>query len=313
MTPAIAGISGGRTSARMAYMLPDDVVLTFQNTGREARKTYDFIAALEQDLDRPIVRLEYRAPPRGDAPRFSTFEIVEHRHLSRRGEPFRDLLVCLATYRAKHKSEGPIAPWARSRVCTAYLKVRTQRKFCVSLGWGPPTDYTEYVGLRADEPGRVAKMRGRNEARNTDERAPLFDAGISKSDVLEFWSRKPFDLGLPEWLGNCTGCFLKDESDLATALLEEETDPQWWIGIEDDFAPMRRGRSSYQQVLEEAPERMRIRAAVERGDALIPATRLLPRRHKLILAQELDRYRNGPSPFACECDAAKADDFDEAA
>jgi hypothetical protein len=293
----------------MAYMLPSDVVLSFQNTGREAAKTYDFIAALEQDLQRPIVRLEYRAPPRGDAPKFSTFEIVDHRHLSRRGEPFRDSLVCAATYRAKHKQEGPIAPWARQRICTAQLKVKTAYRFAASLGWGRPGDFTEHIGLRADEPVRVAKMRGRNSDRHTDERAPLSDAGVTKADVLEFWARKSFDLGLPEWMGNCTGCFLKDESDLATALLEPETDADWWIGIERDFAPMRRGRSSYSQVLEEAPERMRIRTAVERGDALIPATRLLPRRHKLLVAQELERHANGPTPFACECDAAK--DFDE--
>jgi hypothetical protein len=308
---AIAGISGGRSSGRMAYLV--EAVLAFENTGRESAKTLDFVAALEQDLSRPIVRLEYRAPPRGYAPRFATFEIVEHHNLSRRGEPFRDLLACQAAYRARHKNEGPIAPWARSRTCTAYLKIRTQRKYCASLGWGDQTEYTEYVGFRSDEPLRVARMRGRNESRSTDERAPLFEAGITLADVMDFWARKPFDLGIQEWMGNCTGCFLKDESDLATALLEEETDPEWWIGIERDFAPMRRGRPSYAQVLDEAPDRMRIRSAIERGDALIPTTRLLPRRQKLIVAQELDRFHNGPAPFACECDAAKDEEFDEEA
>lgn len=299
---AIAGISGGRTSAMMAYGL--DAILCFQNTGREAGKTYEFIERLEQDLGREIVRLEFRAPPRGEPPVKATFEIVEHRHLSRRGEPFKDLLECIRTYRAEHKGLGPVAPWARSRICTAYLKIRTQRKFCLSLGWGHQRNYTEYVGLRFDEPERVARMRERNDKLDTDERAPLHEAGVVKDDVLHFWASKPFDLEVPEHMGNCTGCFLKDERDLATALLEEETDAAWWIGIEDEYAPMRRGRSSYRQVLAEAPERMKIREALSRRE---PYTVDLPRRRvRLIVAQELAAR----SLFSCECDAAKADDFD---
>lgn len=290
----------------MAYMLDPSVVLSFQNTGREAKGTYDFIERLEEDLERPIVRLEFRAPPRGEPPKMATFEIVEHRHLSRRGEPFIDMLECLRTYRAKHKAAGPVAPWARSRICTAYLKIRTQRKFCASLGWGTmPREYTEFVGLRADEPDRVARMRGRNEQLDTDERAPLFDAGITKRDVLWWWGRRNFDLSVPEEMGNCTGCFLKDERDLATALLQRETDAPWWIGIEEEYAPMRRGRSSYRQVLEEAPARMEIRQALAEGRAY--TVDLPARRVKLIVAQELAAR----SSFSCECDAAKAEDFEE--
>lgn len=301
---AIAGISGGRTSARMAYMLDESVVLCFQNTGKEHSKTYEFIERLEQDLGRPIVRLEFRAPERGEAPGKSTVEVVEHRHLSRRGEPFMDMLECVRTFRAKHKDAGPIAPWARQRICTAYLKVKTQRRYAVSIGFGSPREYTEYVGLRADEPARVAKMRGRNDARDTDERAPLAEAGIVKDDVLRFWAAKPFDLEIPEHLGNCTGCFLKDERDLASALLEDETDARWWIDIEENYAPMRRGRPSYAQVLSEAPERMAIRAAMARGEAF--ETSLPKRRVRLIVAQELAAR----TPFSCECDAAKAEDFE---
>lgn len=188
-----------------------------------------------------------------------------------------------------------------------YLKVRTQRKYCRSLGWGDQTEYTEYIGLRADEPGRVAKMRTRNSDRDTDERAPLFDAGVTKADVLAFWRERPFDLDVPEWLGNCTGCFLKDEADLATALVEHQTDAAWWIAIEESYAPMRRHRSSYRQIVEELPARMEIRAALARGDVLIPVTSLSPRRRKLILAQELAPR----APFSCECDAAKADELDD--
>lgn len=288
----------------MAYMLPSETVFSFQNTGKEAAGTYGFIERLEADLQRPIVRLEFRAPPRGEPPKLATFEVVDHQHLSRKGEPFMDMLECLRTYRAKHKEAGPVAPWARQRICTAYLKVKTQRKYCTALGWGTSREYTEYVGLRADEPLRVARMRERNDRLDTDERAPLSDAGIIKADVLAFWAQKSFDLQVPEWLGNCTGCFLKDEADLANALLQNETDAAWWIAIEENYAPMRRGRPSYKQVFAEAPDRLVIRRALAAGEAF---TTSLPRRRvELIVRQELAPK----SSFSCECDAAKAEDFE---
>lgn len=300
---AVAGVSGGRTSAFMAKMLPPDVVLCFMNTGREHEKTLEYLRRLEDDLGREIVRLEWRAPERGLPPRFATFERMEHKHLSRRGEPFTDLLLCLKAYRAKEKNAGPVAPWARQRICTSYLKIKTQRMFCHSLGWGD--DYTQFVGLRADEPSRVAKMRERNEQRDTDERAPLFELGIVKADVLGYWATMPYDLEIPEHLGNCTGCFLKDESDLATALVEPGTDPEWWIGIERDFAPMRRGgRPSYAQVYAEAPTRLVIRDALLRGEP-VPETSLPAKRHKLIVKQERERLANGAQGFSCGCEGAE--------
>ena len=309
---AVAGISGGRTSAEMAYMV--DALLSFQNVGCENAKTYDFIERLEQDLGRPIYRLEFRAPPRGEPPRKATFEIVEHAKLWRKGirsGPFGDMLECLRTFRAKQKRLGPVSPWARSRICTAYCKIRTQRKFCASLGWGHQRDYIEYVGLRADEPVRVARMRERNDKLDTNERAPLAEAGIDRPAVLAFWAAKPFDLGLPEYLGNCEDCFLKDEADLATAMVDPNrtTAVEDWIWVEENYGPMRRGRSSYAQVFAETPARMEIRAAIAEGRAYtvdLPAKRV-----KLIVAQEIERAKNGSAPFSCECDAVKTDDFDE--
>lgn len=302
MSQRIAGVSGGRTSALMAKeYCPADTLPCFQNVGKEHRKTLEFVQRVEDDLCRPIIRLEWRAPPRGEPPSKATFEVVTHAQLARKGEPFRDLLSSIAAYRLKHKGLGPIAPWARSRICTAYMKIRTQAAYVKSLGW---TDPTVYIGLRADEPERIAKMRARNETRNTDEQAPLNEAGITKADVLKYWATKPYDLEIPEYLGNCTACFLKDEADLATALLDPETDAQWWLGIEADFAPMRRGRTSYAEVLAEAPARMMIRAALAEG--VEPFSSLPPRRHELVVKQERERQSSG---FSCHCEGAeKVDD-----
>ena len=118
---------------------------------------------------------------------------------------------------------------------------------------------------------------------------------------------------MPEHLGNCEDCFLKDEADLATAMTDpsRSTSAEDWIWVEATYGPMRRGRTSYTQVLAEAPARMEIRAALAEGRAY--TVDLPTRRIKLIVAQEIDRARHGSTPFSCECDAAKNDDIDEAA
>lgn len=297
----IAGVSGGRTSALMALkFVPKNTILCFQNTGREHPATLEFIRKLEDDLQRPIVRLEWRAPSRGERPGKATFEAVSHDKLSRNGEPFSDLLECLAAYRKKEKGLGPVAPWAMQRMCTAYMKIRTQIMYCKSLGWD---EWTTYVGLRYDEPDRVARMRGRNEARDGDERAPLFDAKVSKGDVLAYWSKKPYDLEIPDHLGNCTGCFLKDEGDLARALLDPVTDAAWWTNIEASYAPMRRGRTSYAEVLEEAPYRMRIAEAVAEGRE--PLVELSHKRHTTLVKQEKNRLAGQRIGFSCSCETAE--------
>ena len=154
-------------------------------------------------------------------------------------------------------------------------------------------------------------MRKRNNDLDTDERAPLAEAGITKADVLRRWSAMPFDLDLAEHDGNCKKCFLKDERDIATSMIEDVDlgeDAEWWISVERDYAPMRRGRPSYAQIRDEAPYRMMIRKAIAEG-LPIPKVPLLPRRVHLIVKQE----QAPRSSFSCECDAAKAedDDFDE--
>lgn len=308
----VAGISGGRSSGLVAKKYaPADAVLVFCNTGFEHPATIDFLAHIEQDIGRRIYAIEYRAPPSGQPPAQSTFEIVDGWHrLSMDGEPFLAYLECARTYRADlDPPKPPIAPSTirGGRYCTAHLKLKTKERFVASLGMGTPRDYTDLCGLRADEPERVARMKLRNDARDTDERAPLFDAGVTKADVLSFWAKQKYDLAIPDYLGNCVGCFMKDERDLASALTLDpigRAHAGTLIEIERRYAPMRRGgRPSYAQVVDEAPDRMKIRDALARGqstDPLFLSTTLPARRQELIARQE----KRAASSWSCSCDDA---------
>ena len=117
-------------------------------------------------------------------------------------------------------------------------------------------DYISFVGLRADEPRRVARVRQRNfddpgSSGGSDEYVymPLASLDLTGEDVNSFWSAQSWDLNLPgeAGLSNCVYCFLKgagglqkvhnelrDRSVLPAdpALAYTPCDIRWWIQME---------------------------------------------------------------------------------
>lgn len=195
--------SGGRSSAYMLHQilmangdLPDRVEVTFQNTGREAEETLEFVAEVGRRWGVSITWLEYRPTP-------PLFEVIGFQAASRASEPFEALIR-----RKKY------LPNQQARFCTIELKVRTAKRYLRTLGW---ERWTNCVGLRADEPARLNKPAPKDRWVVWH---PMAGAGITKRDVAEFWRRQPFDLQLenvngktPD--GNCIDCFLKSEATIA--------------------------------------------------------------------------------------------------
>ena len=207
--------SGGRTSAHMLHQileangdLPDRVVVSFQNTGREMPGTLDFVQEVGDRWGVRIVWLEYR-------PTKPWFDVVSHNSASRNGEPF-DALI------AKRRMLPNIA----MRFCTQELKIRTARRYCISRGWKA---WHNGRGIRADESHRATL--------SADKRIthwhPLVDAGTVKDDIVAFWDRQPFGLRLPYLkqgnpFGNCDGCFLKSEHSKAALARHYPERAAWW-------------------------------------------------------------------------------------
>lgn len=214
--------SGGRTSAYMLHEilranggLPDRVVVSFQNTGREMPETLDFVQECGQRWGVRIVWLEYRS----EDPRF---EIVSHNSASRNGEPFEALI---------RKKKG--LPYKFARFCTAELKVLCQARYLRSIGWDR---WHAAIGIRADEAHRASGKKVARERWTAWH--PLLHAGVSKRDVVAFWARQPFDLRLPTvngrtQLGNCDGCFLKSEASRAALAREYPERFAWWTRMEN--------------------------------------------------------------------------------
>lgn len=221
--PTCISFSGGRTSAFMLYKvleahdmsLPEDAVVCFANTGKEDEATLKFVHDCETNWNVPIVWLEYII----EEPKF---KIVNYHSSSKNGEPF-ELLI-------KHRK---MLPNVRSRFCTAELKIRTMSRYTKSLGWD---DYTNFIGIRADEPRRVAKMRP--DSKREDTVMPLALSGVSKADVLDFWASQSFDLDLSvingETIGgNCDLCFLKAMPKIMTLIKQDPQKAVWWAKQEE--------------------------------------------------------------------------------
>ena len=214
--------SGGRTSAYMLHQileangdLPDRVEVTFQNTGREMPQTLDFVQECGERWDVRITWIEYR----GAAPHF---EIVSHNSASRDGEPFEALI-----------EKRKFLPNQQARFCSTELKVRAAKRYLRSIGW----DYwTNCVGIRADERRRL-KPEGVKLGDRWTVWQPLAHANVSKHDVALFWRRQAFDLRLENVggttpLGNCDGCFLKSEANIAALTREHPERAAWWERME---------------------------------------------------------------------------------
>ena len=237
--PARVSVSGGRSSGLMLHRileahggtLPTDVHCVFANTGEEAEGTLVFVREMARRWNVPIRWVEFttaRVP--GLPADFSHWREVDYCSASRAGEPF-DAMIDWKKYLPNHSQ----------KLCTEWLKVRAMSGFMMSLGFNPskpatkgqeyePGDYDQIMGMRADEPIRVAKNSWK-----PDVLLPLATAGITRADVAAFWKAQPFDLSIPVGEGNCRVCFEKGLEQLVNVIRDapDGGGVDRWIGREE--------------------------------------------------------------------------------
>ena len=225
-SPTCISFSGGRTSAYMLWRvlqsnggkLPPETMVCFANTGKEEEATLRFVRDCGERWDVPITWLEYRGDDKG-------FAVVGFDSAARDGEPFEALI------RKRQYLPNPVA-----RFCTVELKIQTELKFLKYLGW---LEWVNFIGIRVDEPRRVAKIRANPSGGKSgpEREMPLASAGVGVQDVLAFWREQPFDLGLPTangkaMHGNCDLCFLKPPAQRLSLIREKPERAVWWARME---------------------------------------------------------------------------------
>lgn len=238
-SPTCISFSGGRTSAYMLWRvlqsnggLPSDAVVCFANTGKEDEATLRFVQACSDRWGILITWVEHQQKAPG-------YRVVDFQSASRQGEPFAALVA------KKNYLPNPVA-----RFCTADLKVNPINKLLQHRD----IDADTMVGVRADEPHRLAKLRARGLL------VPLVTAGVTQDGVQAFWSSQPFDLGLGfrdgvTALGNCDLCFLKGAHQIQSLIADKPERATWWARQEQVIgARFRSDRPSYAQMLKFAQE-----------------------------------------------------------
>lgn len=201
----VINFSGGKTSAYMTiHEYREGDLVVFCDTGREHPKTYKFINDFEAYENIPVTRIKYY----------------------NEDDPFKALLV---------KKKYKIVPNRVRRICTDELKIKTNKRYLKSLGI---LKFENFIGFRADEKQRV--MRRKVHFKKVFDKFPLYEQGITKAMVNDYWSKKPYTLEIPSILGNCDLCFMKGKNAIINILtVYPELADKW---IEDEEEAQKNGK-----------------------------------------------------------------------
>jgi hypothetical protein len=231
----VISFSGGRTSAFMTLELLKEerykgAIVMFANTGKENEATLKFVNQVNEYIGGRIIWIEYNPDPD------IWFNIVSYNTASRNGEPFEALI-----------SKRKYLPNRVARFCTQDLKIRPMKKYCQKiLGWD---NWTNMVGIRYDEPARWSKSKSVERGEVFDVEHPLVRWKITKKDVLDFWSKMPFDLQLKEHEGNCDLCFLKGKKKKQMIARNNPEKFEWWVAMEKKYGGTFVSEYSYDKLL----------------------------------------------------------------
>lgn len=193
----VINFSGGKTSALMTILLKptaDDIVL-FTDTGREHPLTYKFIDDFERYENIKVTQISYKG-------KFNGF--LQSKDYKR-------------------------IPNRMMRTCTEELKIKTSKRYLRQLGF---RSFENYIGFRFDEPKRVLLFKEKFKRVKTF--FPLYEQGINKEMVNQYWLNKPYNLEIPSILGNCDLCFLKGKDNIIKILQLYPELADKWIKDEEE-------------------------------------------------------------------------------
>jgi hypothetical protein len=210
----VVSFSGGRTSAYLVHLMEErrrtegiDVRYVFMDTGAEHPETYRFIREVVAHYGIEITCL--RAKTHFKKGVGNTYTVVPLDACKPDLGPWRDMLQKYGL------------PYLGGAFCTERMKTVPFKKYCAdTYGKGA---YLTWIGIRTDEERRLKQKDG------FEYLASISD--YDKQDVLDFWSRQPFDLGIEEHLGNCVFCFKKSTPKVALAIKDEDAMYQQFLDM----------------------------------------------------------------------------------
>ena len=209
----VVSFSGGRSSALLVYLMKNrhpDTDFIFMDTGAEHPKTYEFIKNMVKHWGIKLTCLRVVVNP--ELGQGNSYRVITLDELQPDLQPFRDVCYKYGT------------PYVHGAFCTRTMKFEPFTRYCnETYGNG---NYITWLGIRADEPRRLKPKQGYKYL------ADLSD--FDKQDVLNWWEKQPFDLDLPEHLGNCVFCIKKSINKIALATRDETKMAEDFINLIND-------------------------------------------------------------------------------
>ena len=189
--------SGGRTSAYLVWLFKDNPNARFIycDTGAEHPKTYEFIKNVVKEFGIDLVCI--RAKFNMTLGQGNSYEIV----------PIESIGYDLSVWSSMMEKYG--TPYLHCAFCTDRMKTTPFIKYCKDHF----EEWTTWLGIRADEPKRLAPKKGIRYLAEIDD--------AEKEDILSFWDDQSFNLELDEHLGNCVFCIKKGINKVALAAKDE--------------------------------------------------------------------------------------------
>lgn len=230
-------VSGGRSSAVMAYIIATsslykDIpkVFVFANTGKEREETLIFITELEKLIGHKIHWVEAVVTMQIGV----GIEAIEVDYLtaSRKGEPFQAVIEKESFTAGFGKLPNMSAPY-----CSGRLKQVPIHKF--TKEYFGTTQYTKAMGMRLEdieETRRLSWAEVRAQVEKGKMLFPLltdFENPMNQLAVHRYLRSLGVDLGIASTRGNCDLCWKKSDRNIIETLREGNTDPSFWIDMEE--------------------------------------------------------------------------------
>lgn len=216
-------VSGGRTSAYMAWLLLKDehyqskynYHFVFANTGKEDERTLVFVDKLDKHFGLDLTWVEANVNPEHGSGTKHT--IVSYETASRKGEPFE---AVIKKYGIPNKAFPHCSRELKARPIHSFMKEKLNSK-----------KYITAIGIRIDEVRR---------AKHTDKTLlyPLIskEHWITSHQVIDFWKKMPFDLEILPHQGNCDLCWKKSAKKKIKIIKESPEVAEWWATMEAKYS-----------------------------------------------------------------------------
>lgn len=244
----IVTFSGGETSGYMCYLLKQHLshlynfLFIYANTGLEHEKTLQFVDKCDKYFNLNLVWVE--AVVYQDERKSSTHKVVNFETASRNGEPFKEVIK---KYGLPNKHFFHCTRELKNNQITSYCNTHCDKVVHIFKDtvdekilqdsneiykFYPFYKARRALGIRFDEQKRI-KVR-------VDAWYPLNSVfAITKADVKDFWKNQPFQLDLPEYLGNCRACYKKSEKKLKLVAESEPDAFDFFIEMENEYSHLK--------------------------------------------------------------------------